>query len=201
MTALPSTRRTFTPKEYLLVERSAPYRSELLDGEIYAMAGASKAHNTIVDNLTIEIGTQLKCTPCQGMSQDMKVDTRSGGLYAYPDYVIVYGEQQYADAHEDVLLNPQVVVEVRSPGTESYDRTTKFDRYRSIDSLREYVLVAQDRAGIEHHVLGADGAWESNDIRGLDSSLALVTIDVKVRLADIYDRLRLADANQAANQE
>jgi Uma2 family endonuclease len=193
MTALPSIRRTFTPEEYLLVERGAAYRSEYLDGEIYAMAGASRAHNTIVNNLSGEFHRLLKGTPCQGMSQDMKVDTRDAGLYAYPDYVIVCGEQRYLDSHEDVLINPQVIVEVLSPSTEKYDRTTKFDRYSRLETLREYVLVAQERPRIEHYVRQNDGNWVNNVILGLDASLALATVDAAVCLADIYDRITFTD--------
>src|SRR4051812_46211216 len=102
MVALPLTRRKFTPDEYLMIERAADTRSEYLDGEIYAMAGATEAHITINENLSIEFGVRLKGTTCQGMSQDMKVPAGPGRLFAYPDYLIVCGEKLYRDDQQDV---------------------------------------------------------------------------------------------------
>jgi Uma2 family endonuclease len=156
MASLPLTQRTFTPEEYLTIERQAAYRSEYLNGVIYAMAGASPEHTTITDNLTMEIGIRLKGTPCQGISQDRIVQVGEQGLYAYPDYLIVCGEKQYRDAARDVLLNPLVLIEVLSPTTEQYDRTTKFDLCKQIESLREYVLVSQVTPRIERYIREAD---------------------------------------------
>lgn len=186
MASLPLIQRTFTAEEYLTIERQAAYRSEYLNGVLYAMAGASPEHTTITDNLTIEIGLRLKGTPCQGMSQDMKVQVGDQGLYAYPDYLIVCGEKQY----RDVLLNPLVLVEVLSPTTEQYDRTTKFDLYKQIESLREYVLVSQDTPRIERSIRDADDTWRQQPIlMGLDATLTLSSVSVAVPLADIYDRV------------
>jgi len=193
MTALPSIRRTFTPEEYLLIERHAPYRSEFLDGEIYAMAGATRKHNTIVGNLTAELQVRLKGTPCQVMSSDMKVDTRRGGLYSYPDLLIVCGEQKYLDSTEDVLLNPTVLIEVLSPSTEKYDRITKFARYKHIKTLREYVLVSQDSVRIDRYFLDPSGNWPLSTVAGPESSLVLESVPVSIALRDIYDRISFAE--------
>lgn len=192
MTSLPLIRRKFTPEEYLTIERQAACRSEFLDGEIYAMAGASPEHTTITDNLTIEIGIRLKGTACQGMSQDMKVHTSEPGLYAYPDYLIVCGEKQFHDGARDVLLNPIVIIEVLSPMMEQYDRTLKFDLYKQIESLQEYVLVAQDTPRIERYVRGSDGIWSQQTLIGLNASLTLSSVSVSVPLTDIYDWLAFA---------
>jgi Uma2 family endonuclease len=189
MTALPQTRKKFTPAEYLVIERAAETRSEFLDGEIYAMAGASVAHVTITDNLTIEVGSQLKRTPCQGMSQDMKVTVGGGRLYAYPDYLIVCGERRHPDSMRDVLENPVALFEILSPSTEQYDRTTKFDLYKQIDSLREYVLIAQDTPRVEHYVRADDGSWRQTILAGLDETLRLESAPAAVLLADLYDRI------------
>lgn len=132
MTALPLTRRQFTPEEYLFIERAAPTRSEFLDGEIYAMAGPTPEHVTVTDNLTIEVGVRVKGTPCQGMSQDMKVLVGPGSLFAHPDFLIVCGEKRYRDGTRDVLMNPLVIVEILAPSTEKYDTTTKFDLYNRV---------------------------------------------------------------------
>ncbi len=188
MTALPLTRRKFTPEEYLMIERSADSRSEFLDGEIYAMAGATEAHITINDNLIGEVHPQLKGKPCQGMSQNVKVPA-DGRLFAYPDYLIVCGEKRYRDAEKDVLINPQVIFEVLSPSTENYDRTTKFDIYKRIETLREYVLIAPDQPRIEHWQRGEEGEWRQGVFHGMEAALSLETVPVVVPFVDLYYRV------------
>jgi Uma2 family endonuclease len=194
MTALPLIRRTFTPDEYLVIERQAETRSEFVDGEIYAMAGASLAHVTINANLAGEIYVRLKGTPCRGMSQDMKVRAGTDRLFTYPDHIIVYGETRFRDTETDVLLNPLVIFEILSPSPEQYDRVTKFDQYKQIDSLREYVLIAQDQPRVEHYVRADDGSWRRMELTGLDAVLTLESAPAAVPLADLYDRIEFASA-------
>lgn len=189
MPALPLTRRKFTPDEYLVIERAADYRSEFLDGEIYAMAGASEAHITINDNLVAEVHAQLKGTLCQGMSQNAKVPAGGSRLFAYPDYLIVCGEKRYRDAAKDVLTNPIAIFEVLSSSTEQYDRTTKFDLYKQIDSFREYVLIAQDEPRVEHWQRLDDNSWRQTVLFGLEAALKLESVPATVLLLDLYDRI------------
>ena len=191
MAALPLTRRRFTPEEYLVIERLADSRSELIDGDIYAMAGATIAHITINDNLTVEVGTQLKRTSCQGMSQNMKVAAGGGRSYVYPDYLIVCGERRFRDGEQDVLTNPSIVVEILSPSTQQYDRTTKFDLYKQIPTVNEYVLIEQDRPRVEHWRRADDGDWRWNTVEGMDATLSLDSAPVAVALRDLYDRVEL----------
>ena len=194
MVAVPGTRRTFTPEEYLMVERAAEFRSEYLDGEIYAMAGASLAHVKINDSLTIEFGTRFNGTSCQGLSRDMKVPAGTGRLYAYPDFLIVCGEPQFRDTQTDVLTNPMIIFEILSPSTEQYDRTTKFDLYKKIVTMREYVLIAQDAPRVEHFVRMSDGSWRVNVLVGLDASLELESAPASVPLVRIYNRIDFTPA-------
>jgi Uma2 family endonuclease len=192
MTALPLTRKRFTSEEYLLIERGADTRSEFLDGEIYAMSGGSRAHITINDNLTAAIHGQLKRTACQGMSQNMKVPAGAARLYSYPDYLIVCGEQRFHDTQRDVLINPGVIFEILSPSTAQYDRITKFDLYKQIDSLREYILIEQDRPRVEHYVRMDGDAWKQIVLSGLDAVLTLESAPATVALVDLYDRIDFA---------
>jgi Uma2 family endonuclease len=203
----------FTVEEYLAFERASEERHEYLDGVIYAMAGSastqamageSEDHGTICMNLSISLGLQLRGTPCRAFSKDTKVrcgpyrpHTREG-LYAYPDLVVVCGPSQYHDQVRDVLLNPTVIVEVPSSSTEAFDRGEKFRRYRAwLPTLTDYVLVAQDRALIDHYQRAPTGApvpqeqarWELETLEGFDTHLHLPGINCTVPLAEVYERI------------
>ena len=189
----------YTEDEYLAIERASQERREYVDGQIYLMAGESPAHGTICTNLTIEVGSQLKGTPCRAFSKDTKV--RSGpipksrysvqGLYSFPDLVVVCGEAQYLDEHRDVLVNPRVIIEVLSPSTEAFDRGEKFARYgEHLDSLTDYVVVAQSMALVEHFVRQPNGQWViAATATDLSESVVLNSIGCALRLSDIYDRI------------
>ena len=126
-----------------------PTRSGYLDGEMFAMAGSSFNHNVIVGNILGELRQQLKGRPCRVCPNDQRVHIPATGLYTYPDVVVVCGEPQFQDGEIDTLLNPILIVEVLSPNTEADDRGEKFEHYQTIESLAEYVLVAQDRPRID----------------------------------------------------
>src|SRR5437588_7121282 len=176
-----------TGEQYLEIERFSEIRHEYLDGLVYAMAGESRDHSRICFNLAGIIQPQLKNTPCEGFSPNMKVRTAIGGLYAYPDLMIVCGEAVFHDEHGDVLLNPTVIFEVLSPSTEKYDRGEKFRRYRTqIESLQGYVMVSQDQAHIEHHHRQSDDTWIATEVNGLDEVLVLSSIDCRIPLTEVY---------------
>jgi Uma2 family endonuclease len=182
--------RTYTPEEYLTMEREAEYKSEYLDGHIYAMAGASREHNLIVAGLLREMGIQIKGRRCEAYPSDMRVQVhdRNFYFYTYPDVIVTCGEPTFSDTKMDTLTNPTVLFEVLSPSTEAYDRGRKFELYRKIESLQEYVLVAQDRAFVEHYVRRGT-KWELSDLSGLDGSLKLESIQCELALRDIYDKV------------
>lgn len=186
MSAIPKTR--LTAAEYLAMERKAETRSEFFAGEMFAMSGASREHNLISVNLSSSLNEQLKDRPCEVYSTDMRVRVPSG-LYTYPDVVVACGDPRFEDDHVDVLLNPIVLIEVLSESTADYDRGTKFKHYRQIPSLREYVLVDQSSAQIEHFVLGSDGKWELTESAGLDKTLTLDSIGCRVPLAEVYRKV------------
>jgi Uma2 family endonuclease len=202
-TAFAPTPYRFTVCEYLTFERTALERHEYLDGMIYAMAGESLAHSDICTNLIRSLASELRGTPCRVLSKDTKVcsgpnqaETRQG-LYSYPDLVIVCGEPRYHDQHQEVLLNPRVLIEVLSPSTQHYDRGEKWERYRTwLPTLEEYVLVAQDKPCVEHWQRRAEGTWHADLLEGLAATLALASIDCRVAFADIYERVVFANASQ-----
>ena len=178
-----------TPEEYLTLERKAIFKSEYLDGRIIAMSGARREHNLITGNILTELNIQLRGQACQVVSNNMRVKTGAKGAYFYPDVVVFCGEPQFEDNVFDTLLNPTLVVEVLSPSTAMYDRGEKFARYQELSSLREYLLVAQDRVYIEHYRL-VKSVWVPTEFRSLDAVLSLVSIACELPLQDIYRRVR-----------
>lgn len=131
-----------TPLEYLAVERAAPTKSEFYDGEMFAMAGGTAVHSLIGTNAAIEFGNKLRGKKCVPYNADLRIQVQATGLFTYPDLSVICGPLQFADADDDTVLNPSVLVEVLSPSTEAYDRGQKFLQYRQIPTLREYLLVS-----------------------------------------------------------
>jgi Uma2 family endonuclease len=199
MASMPKTETVYTEDEYLALERASQERHEYLDGQIYAMAGESLEHGDICMNLSRIVSTSLLGSPCRALSKDTKV--RSGpipksrystkGLYSFPDLVVVCGEPQFLDEHRDVLLNPKVIIEVLSPTTEAFDRGEKFLRYREhLDSLTDYVVVAQSMPLVEHFALREDGKWViAATATGLSDTVVIISIDCSLRLSEVYDRI------------
>jgi Uma2 family endonuclease len=183
-------RRRYTAEEYLKLERAAEFRHEFLDGQIFAMAGESLSHSRICINLAIEAGSKLKGKPCEALSPNMKVRTSAASLFAYPDLTIVCGKPQFHDTKKDVLTNPQVIFEVLSPSTETYDRTTKFHRYRmGNETLTDYILVSQDKTFVEHFTKQPDGNWLYRSLSEMTEVLRIEIIDCELSLQEIYDRV------------
>jgi len=186
----------YTPADYLTLERKADYKSEYVNGQIIAMAGASRIHNLIAGNFYREVSQQLRGRPCEAYISDMRVKVSHTGLYTYPDVVVVCGEIRFEDVDNDTLLNPTVIVEVLSDSTEAYDRGEKFAHYRRLESLQAYVLVAQDQVRIEHYV--RQGAqWVLSEASTPDETVHFAAIDCDVALRDIYDKVQFAMSDEA----
>ncbi|MCW3051145.1 MAG: hypothetical protein JWN14_315 [Chthonomonadales bacterium] len=178
-----------TPQEYLDRERAAEFKSEYCEGVIYAMSGASEAHNLISINVTSELWSQFKRRPCKVFSSDMKVRVENTGLYTYPDAVVLCDEARFDDRHKDVLLNPALIFEVLSPSTEAYDRGKKFSHYQHISTLTDYVLIAQDRIRVERYQRQTDGSWRYTCHEGSEETIHFASLECELRLADIYDKV------------
>ena len=181
-----------SPEEYLALERKAEIRSEYLDGEMFAMSGGSYRHNVILGNLIGEIRQQLKGRSCTVCPNDQRVRIPETGLYTYPDIVVICGEPRFEDEEPDTLLNPMLIVEVLSPTTEAYDRGKKFEHYRRIASLAEYVLVAQDQPRVEQFLRQDSEEWLFRTGTGLEASVSLPSIQCVLALAEIYDKVAVA---------
>lgn len=177
----------YSAAEYLARERGAESRSEYVNGEILAMAGASRAHNRITLNIGSLLTAQTRETPCEPFASDMRVRV-SALRYTYPDAVVAC-EPDYENAVLDVLLNPIVIFEVLSPSTEADDRGWKFAHYRRLATLTDFVLISQERPFIEHFTRFGMDLWTLREVSGLDETLALPSISCALPLADIYDRV------------
>lgn len=177
-----------TPAEYLAAERRATHKSEFINGVVYALAGASRMHNLIVVNTCAELRAQLRGRPCEVYVNDMRVKVERTEMYTYPDIVGLCGEPRFEDEEVDTLLNPSVIIEVLSPSTERYDRGEKFAHYRRLESLQEYVLIAQEVRRIDHFRRDGD-TWVLTEVSDPGTPLTIATLDCTLRLDDIYDRV------------
>jgi Uma2 family endonuclease len=197
MSTAPVTR--YTPAQYIDRERNALTKSEYFAGKIFAMTGGTEPHNLIAVNAGAELRQQLKQRPCKVYLSDMRVRVSATGLYTYPDVVVVCGEAEFEDEHRDTLLNPTVLVEVLSPSTEAYNRGKRFGHYRIIPSLKEYVLISQDRHLVEVFTRQPDGHWLLAEASRLDETIPLGSIQATLRLVEVYEKVELAPETEVDN--
>jgi Uma2 family endonuclease len=177
--------------EYLAFERASDVKHQYDAGEIFAMAGATERHNLIAGNVFASLHRQLRRHPYNVYPSDMRVKLPSLSIYTYPDVTVVCGGAELEDETLDTLLNPTVVVEVLSPSTESYDRGRKSQGFRSLPSLREYLLIAQDAVHVEQYVRQPDGRWILSEEASLGGTIHLASIGCDLEVAEIYEKTDL----------
>jgi Uma2 family endonuclease len=185
------TRSFLTAAEFLAFERGSEVRHEYVAGEAVLMTGGSWDHSLVIGNLLAELKARLRGSSCAVHASDLRVRTPAG-LYTYPDVVVVCGEPRFEDAHRDTVLNPRLLVEVLSPSTESYDRGRKFESYRGLDSLQEYLLVSQDRPRVERFLRQENGFWLYSEVVGRDEVIPLA-LGCELALAAVYEGLALPE--------
>ncbi len=185
----PQTVPYLTEEEYLEFERNSDIRHEYFDGEIFAMSGGSEAHNLIVANVVITLGNQLKKKPCRVYPSDMRLKIDKTRLYTYPDVMIVCGERKFDDQYKDMLLNPDVIIEVLSDSTENYDRGKKFEHYQKIESLKEYVLIHQNIRKIERFLKTEHCRWIWDETDDEHIEITLESVGCTLNIDDVYDKI------------
>lgn len=179
-----------TPEEYLAFDRASEIAHEYVNGEIRAMTGGTRAHAVISAQLLSSIIAQLRGTSCEAMGHVMRVSVPVGRDYVYPDVVVARGGTRLEDDEQDILLNPVIVVEVLSPSTTHCDRGEKWEMYRRIPTLKDYLLVSQKEPKVERYTrFGEQGLWLFGETVGLDASIDLESIGCVLRMADIYERV------------
>ena len=179
----------YTREEYLAFEEKAEYKSEYYDGEVFAMAGGSRNHSVICFNFIRRVGEILDNKDCVGFDSNMKLDISKANTYVYPDLMVICGDVQFVENRADIVANPMLIVEVLSPNTESFDRGKKFDYYRSLASLQEYVLVSQTEPLIEMFYKQNEKIWQYTVVRGVDEKVVLQTLQAEIALQDIYQKV------------
>lgn len=157
---------------------------------MFAIAGASAAHTLIVSHLVRELGNQLKTRDCFVYPTDLRLCVRENGLYTYPDAIVVCGRPKFVDAMNDTLTNPTVLIEVLSPSTEVYDRGKKFEMYRELASLQEYVLVAQDHYSVETYWRRPDGSWLYSSYTSPDDTVTFRSLECAVSMNEVYAKVQ-----------
>lgn len=189
MSIVPET-KLLTPDEYLVMEREAEFKSEYRDGQIVMMPGASREHVLISGNIFGHLFIQLLDRTCEVYANDMRVKVSESGLYTYPDVIVVCDEPRFEDGYFDALLNPTVIVEVLSPSTEDYDRRGKFNAYKTLDSLQEYILVSQYDVLVEQYIR-QDEDWQLIEYRSLEDVMINASIECQLAIRAIYAKVKL----------
>jgi Uma2 family endonuclease len=185
MSTLPK-RSFITEEEYLAIERKAEFKSEYFQGEMFAMAGALKPHNLIASNVIRVLGNQLLERDCNVYPSDMRVKIKKIGKYTYPDVAVTCGKEIFEDDYVDTLLNPIVIFEILSHSTEARDRGEKFQHYQFIESLMEYILIAQDTVRVEQYVRQNDRTWMYSQYQNLEDLVKLESINCELSLKEVY---------------
>jgi Uma2 family endonuclease len=183
-------KQPLTYAEYVAFERASEMRHEFADGEIFDRSGRPMVHNSIVSSVLGSLGLQLRRTRLHVFGSNMRVRTGDDAA-AYPDVTVVDSDSRHSDETRDELLNPSVIVEVLSESTERYDRGAKFDHYRTIASLAEYVLVASDRIAVDVFVREADGRFRL-DHYGAGETIRLGSIECELVVDEVYEKSGLS---------
>ena len=180
-------KQIYTLEDYLELEKSTNEKFEFFDGEVWSMSGASFGHNRIVQNLNFEVELQLREKGCQSFPSDLRVKVPDYPPYRYPDLTALCGKAEIEKIGGiDMLVNPQLIVEVLSDSTEAFDRGDKFSYYKSIESFTEYLLVAQHRPHVSHFVKHGDGFWMNLEYNDLSEEIELKSVPCKLSLKAIY---------------
>ena len=174
-------------EEYLAADRVAEVKSEYHDGEVFPVADASLQHARILVNVAWRVSERLESSPCQALGPTrVRV---SPTKFVYPDLLVVCGEPELTDEHQDTLTNPKVIVEILSPSTAGDDSGEKFRLYRRLPSFEEYALIAQDEPRVEVFHRNPEGTWLLTTHEGLDATFPLDSLGITLPLAEIYDRV------------
>ncbi|MHC5738651.1 Uma2 family endonuclease [Nostoc sp.] len=181
--------RYYTPEEYLELEEAADYKSEYIDGQIIPIAGGSVNHNQIALNLSTELNFAFKKQNYRVFMGDVRLWILQKRTYTYPDVMILAGEPEFFNNRKDIILNPQIIIEVLSQSTKGYDREDKFQAYRTISTFQEYLLIDQTRIHVDQFSKTGKKQWALREYDEEDEAIALVTVPFEISLQDLYNKV------------
>ncbi|QTA92153.1 Uma2 family endonuclease [Desulfonema magnum] len=179
-------KKMISPEEYFKMEQTSEYKSEYYQGDIFAMSGASVNHNLIVSDVITALNTALRGSDCVVFPSDIKVQADELQHYTYPDISVVCGDIEFIADHDDIIVNPVVIVEVLSESTADYDRGSKFKAYRKISSLRNYILIDQYGYSVENFFKNKEDKWELEEFENLNEVVKIKSVGVELSLENIY---------------
>lgn len=201
MVALPNENNRMTETEYLAFEHASDTKHEYINGQVVAMTGASWEHNMICSLTITALVNQLRGKPCQVSPSDLRIKVTETGLYTYPDISVICGEPVFVGNEFETIVNPMVIIEILSKTTEAYDRGEKFQHYREIETLQDYLLIAQMKPRIEGYAKQKDGQWILKDAIGLEAEFAITSINCTLKLAEVYERVSFASDKPTQDDE
>jgi Uma2 family endonuclease len=181
----PARTTPWTVDAYFAMEATSPEKHQFWNGEVYAMAGGSPEHNLISANMVRALGEALRAHRCRVYGSDQKVHVPVTNGFVYPDVTVACDGLRFHAEHSDVLVDPRLLVEVLSESTERFDRGDKFEGYRSLPSLTDYVLVSQRDRHLEHYARQADGSWLLREYRG-HARVAVASLGITIDLDEVY---------------
>ncbi|MEL6247773.1 MAG: Uma2 family endonuclease [Cyanobacteria bacterium J06648_16] len=182
--------RRYTPSEYLSLEEQAEQRSEYRNGEVVVVAGGTANHNRIAGEFFKQLPTEVGGQTYEVFIGDLKLWVPSVALYTYPDVLVIKGEPTYHQGRKDTVENPHLIVGVLSKSIRQYDQTDKFDAYRTLPSLQEYIMVDQYSFWVKQFAKNERAQWVLTELTGKDAVLQLASIGFEISLASLYRRVR-----------
>ena len=182
--------KKITIDDYLEKERASETRNEFIAGEVYPLTGARFIHNLIVSNLNCML-TQILDESFYVITTDLKVWIPEKQVFVYPDVMVIKGEPEFQMDKQDILTNPICVIEVLSESTKNYDRGEKFEFYRSVKSLKEYILVDQEKIHVEQFISKERYNWELKEFNSFDGNLYLSSLGIELKISEIYKRVKM----------
>jgi Uma2 family endonuclease len=187
--AYPAKKQPLSVEEFLAMEEKSDVKHEYYKGEIFAFAGASINHNQVIFNFSALLHKALKNSKCRGFSNDLRVRVQEKDFFTYPDILVICGKPEFFNNRTDTVTNPVLIIEVLSDSTKNYDRGEKFEFYRSIPSLKNYILVDQYKIHLEHFSKASENKWVLTEYFKKSDALTIPDINVNILLEDIYDRV------------
>ncbi|MFN6559665.1 MAG: Uma2 family endonuclease [Nostoc sp. ChiSLP01] len=182
-----TSKKNYTPEEYLQLEEKSEFKNEYRDGEIIPIAGGTTNHNEIAGNFYANFKFKMRGKNYKIYMGDVKLWIQRYRIYTYPDVMVIQGEPIYEGTGTTKVTNPLMIVEVLSNSTENHDRTNKFRFYRSIPTLQEYIIINQYEYLVEQFNKNIEGKWVLTEYESLDALLSLKSIDFQISLSDIYE--------------